>query len=177
MHDGSLGTRGCQNHLLQSNQSIISALSPPEGPSGTGGTARNAFETGKASTDGQMVVLEDEGITDIAAIVVAGKEKAVIKSFPPIMFPPESSLTASSPVKKSSAVSGPPFMSKSAPNIRTRVHRHSSSLGARLETTFGRTLPSETVNSKLRLRIPPSKSLFLILRIHTARVSDSPNSE
>ncbi|KAJ8094626.1 hypothetical protein PM082_010632 [Marasmius tenuissimus] len=87
-----LGTQDCLNylaHLLQSNQSIISALSPPEAPLGPEALretlvelVKQVWEDGhiKVPSDGEMAVLEDEGITDIAAIVVAGKEKAVIES-------------------------------------------------------------------------------------------------
>ncbi|KAL0566078.1 hypothetical protein V5O48_015937 [Marasmius crinis-equi] len=88
----SLGTQDCQNylaHLLHSNQSVVSALSPPEAPlepEALRGTlvelVKQVWEEGhiKVPSDGEMVAVEDEGITDIAAIVVAGKEKAVIES-------------------------------------------------------------------------------------------------
>ncbi|KAJ8094637.1 hypothetical protein PM082_010643 [Marasmius tenuissimus] len=88
----TLGNQDCQNylaHLLQSNQFTISALSPPEAPLGPEALretlvelVKQVWEDGhiKVPSDGEMAVLEDEGITDIAAIVVAGKEKAVIES-------------------------------------------------------------------------------------------------
>ncbi|KAF9258915.1 actin-related protein [Marasmius fiardii PR-910] len=88
----SLGTRDCQNylaHLLQSNQSVITALSPPEAPldpeflrESLLALVQQIWDEGhiKVPSDGEMAIIEDEGITDIAAIVVAGKEKAVIES-------------------------------------------------------------------------------------------------
>ncbi|KAG7093759.1 hypothetical protein E1B28_007408 [Marasmius oreades] len=88
----SLGTRDCQNylaHLLQFNQSVMSAISPPEAPLEPEALretllalVKQVWDDGqiKVPSDGEMAVVEDEGITDIAAIVVAGKEKAVIES-------------------------------------------------------------------------------------------------
>ena len=88
----SVGTQDCQNylaHLLHSNQSVVSALSPPEAPLEPAALretlvelVKQLWEEGhiKVPSDGEMAVVEDEGITDIAAIVVAGKEKAVIES-------------------------------------------------------------------------------------------------
>lgn len=77
-------------HLLRANTSVTSALSPADAPLApeqlqaallalarqvwAGGLVRVLAE-GEAARD-----LEDEGVTDIAAIVVAGKERAVIES-------------------------------------------------------------------------------------------------
>lgn len=88
----SLGLKHCQNylaHLLRSNQSLISTLSPPESPlspeelqSTLLELINQIWEEGhiKIPSSGETLIVEDEGITDIAAIVVAGKEKAVIES-------------------------------------------------------------------------------------------------
>ncbi|KAJ8522723.1 hypothetical protein ONZ45_g733 [Pleurotus djamor] len=88
----TLGLRDCQAYLaklLRTNQSVLNAFSPPTAPLEP--AALNTLlielvqfitEEGhvKVPSDGEAVVVEDEGITDIAAIVVAGKEKAVIES-------------------------------------------------------------------------------------------------
>lgn len=88
----SLGIRDCQNylaHLLRSNQSVVSTLSPPSSPlepevlhSTLLELVKQIWTEGhvKVPSDGETALVEDEGITDIAAIVVAGKEKAVIES-------------------------------------------------------------------------------------------------
>ncbi|KAG5650439.1 hypothetical protein H0H81_012278 [Sphagnurus paluster] len=87
-----LGTRDCQNylaHILKSNHSLIATLSPPENPlapevlhSMLLELVRQLWTDGqiKVPSDGETALVEDEGVTDIAAIVVAGKEKAVIES-------------------------------------------------------------------------------------------------
>ncbi|KAG6813824.1 hypothetical protein H0H92_006768 [Tricholoma furcatifolium] len=87
-----LGIRDCQNylaHLLKSNQSVVSALSPPENPLDAETLHSTLLELVKqlwtdghvkVPSDGETAVVEDEGVTDIAAIVMAGKEKAVIES-------------------------------------------------------------------------------------------------
>ncbi|GLB41716.1 putative actin family protein [Lyophyllum shimeji] len=87
-----LGTRDCQNylaHLLKSNQAVVAALSPPESPldpqtlhSTLVDLVKQLCTEGhvKVPGHGETAAVEDEGITDIAAIVVAGKEKAVIES-------------------------------------------------------------------------------------------------
>lgn len=87
-----LGIRDCENylaHLLRSNTSVMSTLSPPEtplDPEMLHGTlielARQIWREGyiRVPSDGETAVLEDEGVTDIAAVLVAGKEKAVIES-------------------------------------------------------------------------------------------------
>lgn len=88
----SLGIYDCQKylaHLLRSNQSVMSALSPPDAPPSSEilestllELAKMVWEQGyvKVPSDGETAIVEDEGVTDIAAIVVAGKERAVIES-------------------------------------------------------------------------------------------------
>ncbi|ESK97699.1 actin-related protein [Moniliophthora roreri MCA 2997] len=88
----SLGVRDCQNylvHLLRSSQSVMSSLSPSDSPlepdaltDALHAFVKQLWEEGhiKAPSDGELPPVEDEGVTDIAAIVVAGKEKAVIES-------------------------------------------------------------------------------------------------
>ncbi|KAJ7576849.1 actin-related protein [Mycena floridula] len=87
-----LGIRHCQiylAHILRSNQSVMAALSPPEAPlapqelqSALLELVKEVWEAGhvKVPSSGASLIVEDEGITDIAAIVVAGREKAVIES-------------------------------------------------------------------------------------------------
>lgn len=87
-----LGIRDCQNylaHLLRSNQSVMSALSPPENPMDPESLHLTLLDLVKqlcvdghikVPSDGEAAVVEDDGVTDIAAIVMAGKEKAVIES-------------------------------------------------------------------------------------------------
>lgn len=87
-----LGIIDCQNYLanlLRSNQSVISALSP-QGESSDPeqlhaallDLVKQVWEEGyvKVPSDGETALVEDEGVTDIAAVLVAGKEKAVIES-------------------------------------------------------------------------------------------------
>jgi len=89
----SLGVRDCQNylaHLLRFNQTVMSALSPadaaPLEPEALHSTllelAKQIWADGyvKVPSDGETAITEDEGLTDIAAVLVAGKEKAVIES-------------------------------------------------------------------------------------------------
>jgi actin-related protein 9 len=88
----SLGIRDCEMylaHLLRSNQSVVSALSPPSNPlepeallSILHDLVKHIWMEGyiKVPSDGETAVPEDEGVTDIAAVLVAGKEKAVIES-------------------------------------------------------------------------------------------------
>jgi actin-related protein 9 len=88
----ALGTRHCYNYmanLLKYNQGIVNTLSPPENPLDPE-TLHNTLidlvkemvEDGhiKVPSDGETAAPEDEGVTDIAAVVVAGREKAVIES-------------------------------------------------------------------------------------------------
>lgn len=76
-------------HVLLSNQSLVSALSPPQSPLSPEAlratlveVARQVWQEGlvKVLAEGEAADIEEEGITDIAAVVVAGKEKAVIES-------------------------------------------------------------------------------------------------
>jgi actin-related protein 9 len=88
----SIGINDCQRYLanlLKSNQSVMAAVSPPESPLESSvldstllAFVEQIWKDGhiKIPSDGETAVVEDEGITDIAAIVVAGKEKAVIES-------------------------------------------------------------------------------------------------
>jgi len=88
-----LGIRDCQVYLaniLRSNQSVMAAALPPDNPSDQVATqkfiedlVKHIWEEGlvRVPSDGQTVEIpEDEGVTDIAAVLVAGKEKAVIES-------------------------------------------------------------------------------------------------
>jgi len=88
----ALGIRHCQNyvaHLLRSNLSIMNALSPPGSPLDPETLHETLLELVKqlwkgdaikVPSDGETAVVEDEGVTDIAAVLVAGREKAVIES-------------------------------------------------------------------------------------------------
>ncbi|KAG6890975.1 hypothetical protein C0992_011734 [Termitomyces sp. T32_za158] len=87
-----IGIGDCQNylaHLLRSNQSVLSTFSPPENPMDPESLhlilldlVKQLCSEGhvKVPSDGETAVVEDDGVTDIAAIVMAGKEKAVIES-------------------------------------------------------------------------------------------------
>ncbi|KAL6304501.1 actin-like ATPase domain-containing protein [Sparassis latifolia] len=88
-----LGLRDCQlylAHLLRSNQSVMAALSPPASPLSPEALqpvllelAEHIWQEGliKALAEGEAARdIEEEGVTDIAAVLVAGKEKAVIES-------------------------------------------------------------------------------------------------
>ncbi|KAJ7224459.1 actin-related protein [Mycena pura] len=88
----SVGIGDCQNYLaylLRSNQSVMSAISPPEAPLDPVTAhpilvelATQVWKEGniKVPSDGETVAAEDEGVTDIAAVIVAGKERALIES-------------------------------------------------------------------------------------------------
>ncbi|KAF9221374.1 actin-related protein [Gyrodon lividus] len=90
----SLGIRDCEIYLanlLRSNQSVMTAASPPPDlPSDPEAVRKFLIDFVKyvwseghirIPSDGQIAeVLEDEGVTDIAAVLVAGKEKAVIEA-------------------------------------------------------------------------------------------------
>ncbi len=102
IHDGFLvhGTRtivhygitDCEYylaHLLLSNQNLVNTISPPEKPltpeelqSTLIKVARQVWQEGlvKVLAEGEAADIEEEGVTDIAAVLVAGKEKAVIES-------------------------------------------------------------------------------------------------
>ncbi|KAI0272457.1 actin-domain-containing protein [Gloeopeniophorella convolvens] len=86
-----VGTRDCERflaHLLRSNTSVTGALDAlgvpaDERPRALRALARQVWQAGlvKVPVDGQAArEIEDEGVTDIAAVLVAGKEKAVIES-------------------------------------------------------------------------------------------------
>ncbi|KAJ8588107.1 actin-like ATPase domain-containing protein [Rhizopogon salebrosus TDB-379] len=88
-----LGIRDCQVYLanlLRSNQSVMAAASPPDNPSDPEATQRFLEDLVKhiwleglvrVPSDGRTAEIpEDEGVTDIAAVLIAGKEKAVIES-------------------------------------------------------------------------------------------------
>ncbi|KAK2465672.1 hypothetical protein APHAL10511_002216 [Amanita phalloides] len=88
----SLGMRDCAHylaHLLRLNTSVISALSPVDNPLDPESLHQTLLELAKqiceeglikVPSDGETAAPEDEGVTDIAAVVVAGKERAVIES-------------------------------------------------------------------------------------------------
>ncbi|THH29515.1 hypothetical protein EUX98_g4662 [Antrodiella citrinella] len=76
-------------HLLRSNQGVISALSPPSAESAPEDLDRILVELSrqiwkeglvKVLAEGEAADIEEEGVTDIAAVLVAGKEKTVIES-------------------------------------------------------------------------------------------------
>ncbi|KAH8827986.1 actin-related protein [Flagelloscypha sp. PMI_526] len=72
-----LGIRDCENylaHILRTNQSI--------GVAGFGGDSEEdrSARLELVPSTGEAAQPEDEGVTDIAAIVMAGKEKAVIEA-------------------------------------------------------------------------------------------------
>ncbi|KAJ3501639.1 hypothetical protein NLJ89_g9248 [Agrocybe chaxingu] len=87
-----LGTRHCETYLaylLRSNQGVMNALSPPTSPLDEETLQRTLLDLVKQllkedlikiPSDGETAIPEDEGVTDIAAVVVAGREKAVIES-------------------------------------------------------------------------------------------------
>ncbi|KAJ6504873.1 actin-related protein [Mycena vitilis] len=88
----SVGTQDCLNYLaylMRSNQSVMAAISPPEAPLDSDAVHSALFELVnqvwkdghvKVPSDGETAVVEDEGVTDIAAVIVAGKERALIES-------------------------------------------------------------------------------------------------
>ncbi|PBK99350.1 actin-like ATPase domain-containing protein [Armillaria gallica] len=87
-----VGIRHCEIYLanlLRSNTSVMSVLSPPEAmlsPEDLQQTlldfSKYIWSAGyvKVPSSGETAIVEDEGVTDIAAVLVAGKEKAVIES-------------------------------------------------------------------------------------------------
>ncbi|KAH9939144.1 actin-like ATPase domain-containing protein [Amylocystis lapponica] len=88
-----LGFRDCQvylAHLLRSNSSVMNALSPPESPLPSEALQQALLELAQQVWDDGLIKvlaegeaareLEEEGVTDIAAVLVAGKEKAVIET-------------------------------------------------------------------------------------------------
>jgi actin-related protein 9 len=86
-----IGTHDCEHYLanlLRPNQSISAAFSPPDTPIDRGELHKILLELVnhlleqnliKVRSDGETAV-EDDGVTDIAAVLVAGREKAVIES-------------------------------------------------------------------------------------------------
>ena len=88
----SVGMRDCRHylaHLLKFNTSVMSTLSPADNPLDPEtlhqtllDLVEQIYEDGliKVPSDGETAAPEDEGVTDIAAVVVAGKERAVIES-------------------------------------------------------------------------------------------------
>ena len=80
----TLGIRDCQQYLaqmLKGNQSVSAAFLDADDEL-LGEIAQKIWEQGlvRVPSDGQTAdVQEDEGVTDIAAIVVAGREKQVIE--------------------------------------------------------------------------------------------------
>ncbi|KAG2011447.1 actin binding protein [Coprinopsis cinerea AmutBmut pab1-1] len=88
-----VGTRTCKHylaHLLKSNSSVMQAISPASNPLPDAELhftlvrlAKQLVAAGliKPPSSGELAAPpEDEGVTDIAAVVVAGKERAVIES-------------------------------------------------------------------------------------------------
>lgn len=88
-----IGIRDCERYLaniFRSNQSVMAAASPPGSPSDPETVQQflldfiqHVWQDGlvRVPSDGQTVEIpEDEGVTDIAAVLVAGKEKAVIET-------------------------------------------------------------------------------------------------
>ncbi|KAI0305915.1 actin-like ATPase domain-containing protein [Multifurca ochricompacta] len=86
-----IGTRDCERflaHLLRNNTSVIATLAelaipPAEQPTALRALARQVWQAGLVRVPVQGVIVrevEDEGVTDIAAVLVAGKEKAVIEN-------------------------------------------------------------------------------------------------
>ncbi|KAF7294506.1 hypothetical protein MKEN_01443200 [Mycena kentingensis (nom. inval.)] len=88
----SVGAWHCENYLavlLRANQSVMAALSPPETEVDQAALhttlvelARQVWREGhvKVPSDGETIATEDDGVTDIAAVIVAGKERALIES-------------------------------------------------------------------------------------------------
>ncbi|KAM6496851.1 actin-related protein [Amanita muscaria] len=88
----SIGAKECRHylaHLLKSNTSVMQTLSPASNPLDQEtlhhtllDLVKQVLDNGliKVPSDGEAAVAEDEGVTDIAAVVVAGKERAVIES-------------------------------------------------------------------------------------------------
>ncbi|KAL1747892.1 actin family [Schizophyllum fasciatum] len=89
----SVGLRDCERylaHLLRSNPSVMGALSPADAPLSEPALDAALLELVHAlweqshirppSHGAQAATQADEGITDIGAIVAAGREKAVIES-------------------------------------------------------------------------------------------------
>lgn len=87
----SYGISDCERYLaqlLRSNQGVLSTLFPSGLPSPElvqktlVELARQVWQEGlvKVLAEGEAADIEEEGVTDIAAVLVAGKEKAVIET-------------------------------------------------------------------------------------------------
>nr|GAT42920.1 predicted protein [Mycena chlorophos] len=88
----AVGSSDCEHYLaylLRSNQSVMAAISPPDAPLEPQDAhpilvqlASQVWREGhvKVPSDGETAAPEDEGVTDIAAVIVAGKERALIES-------------------------------------------------------------------------------------------------
>ncbi|KAH8093315.1 actin-like ATPase domain-containing protein [Cristinia sonorae] len=86
------GISDCERYLaflLRSNNAVMAALSPPDNPPAPEelqkalvDLSRQVWKEGlvKVLAEGEAADIEEEGVTDIAAVLVAGKEKAVIES-------------------------------------------------------------------------------------------------
>lgn len=81
-----VGSDDCEHHLahiFRQNTAVMSALSgiPSEQlPDTLLALAKQAWQEGLVRVGETSAAVEDEGVTDIAAVLVAGKEKAVIES-------------------------------------------------------------------------------------------------
>ena len=86
-----IGVRDCERflaHLLRNNTSVTAVLAelavpPTEQPAALRELARQVWQAGLVRVPVAGIAVrevEDEGVTDIAAVLVAGKEKAVIES-------------------------------------------------------------------------------------------------
>lgn len=85
-----VGLEDCEKYLakyLQSNEQLVSILSPPESPlspevltSQLRALAQQIWKEGHVKLGEADTQVDDEGVTNIAAVLVAGKEKAVIES-------------------------------------------------------------------------------------------------
>ncbi|KAI9440526.1 actin-like ATPase domain-containing protein [Lactarius indigo] len=86
-----VGVRDCERflaHLLRNNTSVTAAFAelaipPAEQPAALRALARQVWQAGLVRVPVAGIAVrevEDEGVTDIAAVLVAGKEKAVIES-------------------------------------------------------------------------------------------------
>lgn len=85
-----IGLADCEAYLanvLRSNEQVRSTLSPPDAPlsdedlrSQLFDLARKIWKEGHVKLGEAEVAGDDEGVTNIAAVLVAGKEKAVIES-------------------------------------------------------------------------------------------------
>jgi actin-related protein 9 len=81
-----VGADDCERHLahlLRANTAVMAALAdtpPAELQPALVALARDAWQGGLIKVGEAAVLAEDDGVTDIAAVLVAGKEKAVIES-------------------------------------------------------------------------------------------------